>query len=310
VKIIHHNVDLAIGYGQTGKVLFDSLRGLGFSLELSTDMLSPADVAFICPQHFVQAPIVCGIWEASEIPKFDSLKRAKVIFSISDFNTQALRVAGFKQRIIKIRHGVDYNFAFLPQGPFTFISVGADSGQKTRKRMQDLIECFIKAFPRDPDVRLIIKQNDNCFSLHSFDSRISVVRGKLSRKEMEALYHSAHCGIFLSGLEGFGIPPLELMRTGRPVLLPFYGGYMEYMRPDCGWAIPYKEKPAPKFLYRGVGKFADVSLSAVVELMREVRNDPTEIARRGLAAYYRASEFTHDLAVQTLMKDLKNARAF
>jgi hypothetical protein len=84
---------------------------------------------------------------------------------------------------------------------------------------------------------------------------------------------------------------------------------MDYMQPNCGWAIPYKEKKTGNYLYRGVGKFADVNLNAVVELMREVYADSAEVTRRGLAAHYRATEFTHELAVGKLMKDLKNASA-
>jgi glycosyltransferase involved in cell wall biosynthesis len=60
------------------------------------------------------------------------------------------------------------------------------------------------------------------------ESRGLVVRtGYVSREELPAIYRSAAAFAFPSTVEGFGIPPLEAMACGTPVVCAMHSGLIE-----------------------------------------------------------------------------------
>ncbi|MBW8190576.1 glycosyltransferase family 4 protein [Neiella marina] len=68
--------------------------------------------------------------------------------------------------------------------------------------------------------------------------------GYVSNEELRALYESAYCFVFPSTYEGFGIPPLEAMNCGTPVLAANAASIPEV----CGDAADYFNPNDPKEL--------------------------------------------------------------
>jgi len=108
--------------------------------------------------------------------------------------------------------------------------------------------------------------------------------GYVSDAELKALYEHALCFVFPSRYEGFGIPPLEAMSCGCPVLAARIGAVQEV----CGDAARYFD-PSD-----------DEELAAQV---RALAGSPEEVARLRLASLDRAQQFSWAAAAE------KNLRA-
>lgn len=83
--------------------------------------------------------------------------------------------------------------------------------------------------------------------------------GYVSDAELKALYQHASCFIFPSFYEGFGIPPLEAMACGCPVI----ASTAQAVREVCGEAAIYFDPSSPRQLARRIrALFADSALQA------------------------------------------------
>jgi glycosyltransferase involved in cell wall biosynthesis len=94
----------------------------------------------------------------------------------------------------------------------------------------------------------------------SLKNRI-VVTGYVDDEELAPLYSGALCFIYLSLMEGFGLPPLEAMQCGTPVItsntssLPEVVGDSGVMlTPDdtdglCQWVLRFYQQPALRQTY-------------------------------------------------------------
>lgn len=107
--------------------------------------------------------------------------------------------------------------------------------------------------------------------------------GWVSAGELEALYAAAACVVLPSLYEGFGLPVLEAMRRGVPVVCSNTGALVEV----AGDAALLFDPRSP---------------AEIAETLRRVVHDPDEAHRLRLAARRRASLFTwEETARQTLV---------
>lgn len=145
-----------------------------------------------------------------------------------------LENAGHRRIGPVIPHGIDselYKPALKTQslqpesgGP-VICSVGANS---TRKRFDLLLESFGFLLASEPDARLAIKTDSATkpggFRLQQMaeelgvSSRTTVTEGELSDDEMAGFYRTADCYVHTAEWEGFGIPVIEAMACGIPVV--------------------------------------------------------------------------------------------
>jgi glycosyltransferase involved in cell wall biosynthesis len=77
--------------------------------------------------------------------------------------------------------------------------------------------------------------------------------GRVSDAELRALYESALCLVFPSRYEGFGLPPVEAMWCGCPVIASRAGAVPEV----CGDAALWFDAKAPESLGEAVASLAD-----------------------------------------------------
>lgn len=77
--------------------------------------------------------------------------------------------------------------------------------------------------------------------------------GRVSDAELRALYESALCLVFPSRYEGFGLPPVEAMWCGCPVVASRIGAVAEV----CGDAALWFDAARPESLGEAIGKLAD-----------------------------------------------------
>lgn len=155
---------------------------------------------------------------------FDGLKKAKVIFCSTEITRNRLLQLGFWQS--KTIHVVAYGIAgeFVPEGskePGNYLlHVGSCI---PRKRIDLLLDIYAKIHSDYPEVQLI--QAGGTFSeaqLHQIKhlgigKAIQQRRG-LSREGLARLYRGAKCLLVTSEAEGFGLPVIEALSCGCPVV--------------------------------------------------------------------------------------------
>jgi glycosyltransferase involved in cell wall biosynthesis len=118
----------------------------------------------------------------------------------------------------------------------------------------------------------------------------AIVLGRVSDAELRALYEGALCLIFPSRYEGFGLPPLEAMACGCPVVTSRAGALPEV----CGDAALYFDAADPRSLTEALQRLLDEAGLAA------------EMRQRGLA---RADEFSWRRAAEVLLRTIEPAAA-
>jgi alpha-1,3-rhamnosyl/mannosyltransferase len=142
-----------------------------------------------------------------------------------------------------------------------------------------LVEAFAGVARHDPDVVLVLTggsaqmEEPLLAALGRLHLRDRVLRlGRIPRSDLDSLYHEATALVFPSRFEGFGIPVLEAMSRGCPVLaadataLPEVGG-------DAALLLPLAD--------------ARTWTSAMLAVL----DDPVERSRLAAAGRERAAEF-------------------
>jgi glycosyltransferase involved in cell wall biosynthesis len=141
------------------------------------------------------------------------------------------------------------------------------------------------------DVKFVIvgKKNPRIFSNadagHPVHSRQVVWAGFVSDEELKALYQNAGCLVFPSLYEGFGLPPLEAMYCGCPVIASTRTSIPE----ACGDAALYCEATSPE------------DIAAKIELMM---SDAGLRQRYRSAGLLHAREFRWERAAQKVLEIL------
>jgi glycosyltransferase involved in cell wall biosynthesis len=111
-------------------------------------------------------------------------------------------------------------------GPRTIMFLG---DMRPRKGLFDFLQAAALVYQQLKDIRLLIVSKEAC-QIESTVPLEYVYRP--TRAELARLY--ATCDLFVSASwrESFGLPPLEAMACGAPVVLTDSGGVREYALPD------------------------------------------------------------------------------
>jgi glycosyltransferase involved in cell wall biosynthesis len=233
-------VGKALGFGvQTTKAIKALLR-YGISIVEDAEI-----VLHIGPAHLM-APIpgkknvLYTAWETLDLP--DSYKanssQMDLIIGVSQFVSKVFHRAHPGIPIVTCPLGVDVNvFSYIKRRysePFIFLWLGAPSDRKGWQMVQfiwkDFVgrkDCLLLMKTTKPDGK--IEQSSNVV----FDTR------KLEEEDLVKVYHFAHCYLFPSYAEGFGLTLAEAMATGMPCIFTPWGGVIDFASNKNAFPMSY-----------------------------------------------------------------------
>ena len=175
-------------------------------------------------------------------------RRASIIFTVSDFTrSELLRLTRGPsgQRIVTTHLGVssDWCGARNLPAPRSRPYVVCVGNIKPYKNIGRLVEAFLQIKDKVPHDLVIVGQSEGLITGESprFFERVKTsgdrvqMTGFVSHDQLRALVAHAHALVMPSLYEGFGLPPLEAMAAGVPVLVARAGSLPEV----CGEAARY-----------------------------------------------------------------------
>lgn len=231
-----------------------------------------------------------GLWYRTLIPLLG--KRARLILTVSAFSRgELIHHAGIPAAKLRIIHEGSEHVLRAPGDVQIFRRVPVESGRYilavgSRSPHKNL-NAVVQAVSRLGSARLPVVAaggaNSKVFTrapMWDEDGFHGV--GYVSDPELRALYEHAACFVYPSLYEGFGLPPLEAMICGCPVVVARAGSLPEV----CGDAVLYCDPKNP---------------NEIAQQIRLLLDDPAqraEFQKRGVA---RARDFTWERASTALL---------
>jgi glycosyltransferase involved in cell wall biosynthesis len=237
-------------------------------------------------------------FESDKIPRpwLEQLHAFDELWMPSEWARELLLAHGFDaSRIEVVTSGIEAQL-YRPQPVahegFVFLMVGK---HERRKSVEETIEAFGRAFPQgSPEaVELWLKVDHPLFperiealrSACSPDRRIRFVRPGLSDAGMASLYNRADAFVYPTKAEGFGLPTIEAMACGLPVITTNYSAQATFLQHvpglfrevefDLGEIVDpdHDHFYGADYAGTGYGRWALPRIESVAAAMREVHGD-------------------------------------
>lgn len=285
---------------ETGSYLLNVIRKRTIDPEQVQVVFAQGDVF---ESNFGAYKIGFTMLETDGIPE-EWVRQANLMDEVwvpSTFNLETFRQSGVKRPIHVIPLGIDPNYfnpqitSYHPRDVFVFLSV-FEWGE--RKAPEILLKAFNDEFRANESVVLVCR-------VHNRDGTIQVSRevrnlqlksngGRIlfSMNEVipyhqsSALYRSADCFVLSTRGEGWGLPILESMACGLPVIATSWSAHRDFMNESNAYPLQV-EKIVPAIAkcpyYEGFN-WAEPSYEHLRVLMRWVFEHPVEAKAKGMKA--------------------------
>ena len=112
---------------------------------------------------------------------------------------------------------------------FTFFHPGGWGGYKNRKSTQEVISAFIKLNRKDTKL-IISSQKKIDYDINSIPDNIEIIDKDLARKELIDLFYQSDAVVLPSKWETVGVPILESLAAGKPVITNNYPPMNEFIK--------------------------------------------------------------------------------
>jgi glycosyltransferase involved in cell wall biosynthesis len=186
--------------------------------------------------------------------------------------------------------------------PFRFLWVGAPN---PRKGWEEVVVAWNYMVGKEnPNIELYLKTTMG----EIFEKRLNVTYDSrnLSLKELVELYHSAHCFLFPTRGEGWGLTLTEAMSTGVPCIATQYSGTADFFDSYVGYPIDYELRRFYHAQYELHTRSAAPSVEHLVDQMAYVYNNYTEARAKGRKAAQRIrNKFTWEKSAKRLVEILR-----
>jgi glycosyltransferase involved in cell wall biosynthesis len=201
---------------------------------------------------------------------------------------------------------------------FKFLFVG---GATLRKGFDILLRAYTEEFTSDDDVCLVIKD-----FFYGGEAAVDVRAARRRRGAPEILYRydnidfhdlgglftACDCYVHPYRSEGFGLPIIEAMACGLPVIVTGWGAARDFCNDTIAYLIPAEETRVPAALWGralptvGPPMWSEPDLSALRRTMRRVFDHRVDARRKGMrASAHIRSRFTWTRVVDEMTQRLE-----
>jgi len=218
----------------------------------------------------------------------------------ASFNIESFRASGVRVPIRLMPLGVDIDHfhpgivGSRPTDRYTFLSV-FEWGE--RKAPEVLLRAFAAEFGAHEDAVLLLSvfNRDPSVDVEAEIAKLDLppsapivvmVNPEFAGYQMGALYRSADCFVLPSRGEGWGMPVLEAMACGLPVIATDWGGPADFLHEGVGFPLGVAKMVAAEArcpYYEGF-EWAEPDPDHLRSLLRQVFSAPDEARSRGVAA--------------------------
>jgi glycosyltransferase involved in cell wall biosynthesis/tetratricopeptide (TPR) repeat protein len=170
-----------------------------------------------------------------------------------------------------------------------------------RKGPDVLLKGYLRAFTAADDVCLVIKDfgGASVYQGMTFSHEIEAARQQpdapeilyldqeMAPEDMPGLYAACDCLVHPYRGEGFGLPVLEAMACGLPVVVTRGGATDDFVTEECGWLLRAQKRmlgdSVGKMPLVGNGWWLEPDVDDLVRILKTVVARPDEARARGIA---------------------------
>ncbi|MDR6123331.1 glycosyltransferase involved in cell wall biosynthesis [Bacillus sp. SLBN-46] len=209
--------------------------------------------------------ILNTVWETTKIPSkwLPTIQSVDAVCVPCSHNIAAMLNSGVTVPLYLVPHGADTN-TFNPNnnklllnqaiGKFVFVSV---FDFKHRKNPETLLKAYWEEFSSNDDVLLLIKTYGNSrknilFTINNFKKSwgmgnetapLFIVTGIIGEDQLKGIYTLGNAFVLPTRGEGVGLPFIEALSSGIPVIATGWGGQMDFLHEDNSFLVDYKLSP-------------------------------------------------------------------
>lgn len=244
-------------------------------------------------------------WETDKVPSefVEGLNLMDEIWTGSKANESAMRKGGVTKPIFIIPQANEtdrqwpepYKIPGLADGAYLFYSIFEWTD---RKNPLGLLNAYLKEFQAGENVGLLIKtyfRNFTYANKHMIRDAVQKVRDTsgvknpppiflyqelMDREHIMRLHKTGNAFVSAHRGEGWGVPQVEAMLAGNPVITTGYGGVHEYLTDQANaFVLPYEMQPLKGMYhssrwYEPDQNWADPSEKALRDAMRFCYSQP------------------------------------
>jgi glycosyltransferase involved in cell wall biosynthesis len=191
------------------------------------DRLEDPEVLDWCKKNSV-ATIMIINYETIKQEEFEQYKKYTVLMCPVRCTYDLLNKHGFKNlRFIRwaVDEGIFSHAKISPKPPVRFIHNAGYGGAQWRKNTLAVVEAFVSACRKNKNMLLILKSQkpireypEKLRDIINDSGRIRVIDKDLDQAGLIELYRSCHVSVLPSKWEGIGIPFIESLSLGLPVI--------------------------------------------------------------------------------------------
>ncbi|AIQ12266.1 glycosyltransferase [Paenibacillus durus] len=256
--------------GVNVRVGFKSLKNLGIRRSAVKKVLichhPPHEVHVKEERKRYDLVILNTIWETTQLPNRwkPHMNKFDAVFVPTLQNKEALLNSGVKVPIFIVPHGVNTkeyrpgNLKLnLPEhkGRFVFVSV---FGFQHRKNPEGLLRAYWEEFSASDSVLLVIKTNGydsretegwikkrisqykKQLGLNKSTAPVKIIGRPITPGQLRGIYTLGDAFVLPTRGEGVGMPFLEAMASGIPVIATGWGGHMDFVNSRNAFLVKYK----------------------------------------------------------------------
>lgn len=245
------------------------------------------------------------MWESSKIGDFyiEKINMFDQIIVPNKWNKQTFEEQGCKSEIKVINLGIDTKLYSYTEPSDRDLFIFGTGNDDPRKRLPEVIKCFIKAFPNEKDVRLSVKIT-NQYPYKFSDNRIQFVTRNLTKDELKQWYCNNDVFVSAVSAEGWGLMQHESMACGRPVIVANYGGLKEFVTLENSFCLRYIEVDATGCWEYPDAKWSRYDEDHMIETMRYCYNNKDKTKEKGIIASKDVCKLSNDLFIENLLSVL------